>query len=191
MTHHTELLPESLLWVDGGHLSDEALSAYADGQVSILPVPVLEHAECCDRCVGRLGSLALASWALDGAMREAAQVASPAAAAATSPSTPPASAPAFRPPPWWVVLAALVLAALTSLPSAGAVMQWARTAWAVWPRLVPQLPALGNTLRGLLVSALGPLGHALPLLVSFVLLLTGWAVASAALKIRSQKGTIL
>ncbi len=227
MNRRAELLPESLLWADG-HLSDEALCAYADGHTSLLPASALMHAEHCDGCSTRLGSLALASWALEGAMREAASAAlegalggaapaalegvlggaalggalggaapaalegalggaAPAALeGAASPSSAPASAASFRPPPWAAVAAALALAAFTSLPSLGLVVQWGRTAWAVWPRVVPQLPALGHTLRALVARALGPLGGALPLFASLILLVSGWVVASAALKLRSQ-----
>jgi hypothetical protein len=154
----------------------------------------LVHAEQCDDCSARLGTLALSSWELAGALREAASLAeAPAAAlAALRPSTPsPVPASGRRPLPWQALAAALVLTALTTLPSAGVVLQWLRTAWAVWPRVLPQLPALGHTLRALVASALGPLGLAMPLLTSLILLLSGCAVASAALKIRSQKGTIL
>lgn len=219
MIRRAELLPESLLWADQGHLSDEALCAYADGQTSLLPATALVHAENCDDCSARLGTLALASWELAGALREATLFAeapaalrkvaplteasaalreaaplveAPAAASALRPSTPsPVPASVRRPLPWQALAAALVLTALTSLPSAGLVLQWLRTAWAVWPRVLPQLPALGHTLRALVASALGPLGLAMPLLTSLILLLSGCAVASAALKIRSQKGTIL
>ncbi|MCU0686598.1 MAG: hypothetical protein MUF34_30850 [Polyangiaceae bacterium] len=219
MIRRAELLPESLLWADQGHLSDEALCAYADGQTSLLPATALVHAENCDDCSARLGTLALASWELAGALREATSFAeapaplrevaslaeapaplrevaslaeAPAAAPALRPSTPsPVPASVRRPLPWQALAAALVLTALTSLPSAGLVLQWLRTAWAVWPRVLPQLPALGHTLRALVASALGPLGLAMPLLTSLILLLSGCAVASAALKIRSQKGTIL
>lgn len=185
MNERAEFLPESLLWADGGHLSDEALCAYVDGQTAILPAEALSHVEGCDGCTGRLGTLSLAAWALEGAVREAVV---PAVVATTA--SPPSVA-AFRPPPWWAVAAALALAALTSLPSLGSLVQWGRTAFAVWPRLVPQLPGLGETLRGTVAQALGPFGQGLSLLVSLVLLLSGWAVASATLKVRSQKGTIL
>jgi hypothetical protein len=186
MNERAEFLPESLLWADGGHLSDEALSAYVDGQMAILPAAALSHVEGCDGCTGRLGTLSLAAWALEGAVREAVV---PAVVATTTPSSPPSVA--FRPPPWWAVAAALALAALTSLPSLGSLVQWCRTAFAVWPRVVPQLPGLGETLRGTIAQALGPFGQGLSLLVSLVLLLSGWAVASATLKVRSQKGTML
>lgn len=244
MNRRTELLPESLLWSEGGHLSDEALCAYADGQTSILPGKALAHADGCDDCTARLGRFALSSWELAGALGEAdaawsaasldgsatsslatvsavvngssaahaplvaslsdvahaAGVANAAgvptaasnsngAARPSAPSLTPASV--RRPLPWGAFAAALALAALTSLPSAGLVLQWLRTAWAVWPRVLPQLPALGDTLRALVASALGPLGHAMPLLASLIMVLTGCAVANAALKIRSQKGTIL
>ena len=43
MIRRDEFLPEALLWAGEGHLSDEALSAYADGQMSLLPVSALEH----------------------------------------------------------------------------------------------------------------------------------------------------
>jgi hypothetical protein len=56
-----QLLPEDLLWADGGHASDVALTALADGQSAILPATVLAHVERCTTCSAHLGNAALLS----------------------------------------------------------------------------------------------------------------------------------
>jgi len=63
MTNRTQpdLLPDELLWADGGHASDVVLTALADGQVEILPASVLTHVEGCGTCTTHLGNAALLS----------------------------------------------------------------------------------------------------------------------------------
>jgi hypothetical protein len=56
-----ELLPNELLWAEGGHASDIALTALADGQLAILPPSVLAHVERCTPCATHLGHAALLS----------------------------------------------------------------------------------------------------------------------------------
>lgn len=60
-----ELLPEELLWAIGGHASDVALTALADGQSAIVPTAVLAHVERCTACMGQLGNNALLSLHVD------------------------------------------------------------------------------------------------------------------------------
>jgi hypothetical protein len=60
-----ELLPEELLWAAGGHASDLVLTALADGQQSIVPMPVRSHVERCTACMGHLGNTALLSLHVD------------------------------------------------------------------------------------------------------------------------------
>ncbi len=57
----TELLPDELLWADGGHASDVVLTAIADGQTSIVPAAVRLHIERCAVCTTHLGHAALLS----------------------------------------------------------------------------------------------------------------------------------
>jgi hypothetical protein len=56
-----ELLPDDLLWADGGHASDVVLTALADGQTSIVPSAVRAHVERCETCAAHLGNAALLS----------------------------------------------------------------------------------------------------------------------------------
>jgi hypothetical protein len=55
------LLPDDVLWADGGHASDVVLTALADGQVAIVPPSVLMHVERCTTCTMHLGNAALLS----------------------------------------------------------------------------------------------------------------------------------
>lgn len=55
------LLPDELLWAEGGHASDIVLTALADGQASIVPPKVRAHVEACPTCATHLGNAALLS----------------------------------------------------------------------------------------------------------------------------------
>ena len=57
----TELLPVELLWAEGSHASDIALTALADGQHAIVPDAVRAHVERCPACLAQLGHTALLS----------------------------------------------------------------------------------------------------------------------------------
>lgn len=56
-----QLLPDELLWADGGHASDIVLTAMADGQVEIVPPMVVAHVGGCNVCTTHLGNAALLS----------------------------------------------------------------------------------------------------------------------------------
>jgi len=56
-----ELLPDDVLWADGGHASDVVLTAIADGQNAIVPTTVRAHIEQCTSCMQHLGNAALLS----------------------------------------------------------------------------------------------------------------------------------
>ena len=56
-----ELLPDDLVWADGGHASDGVFTALADGQHAIVPSSVLAHVERCTTCTTHLGHAALLS----------------------------------------------------------------------------------------------------------------------------------
>jgi hypothetical protein len=56
-----ELLPDELVWADGGHASDVVLTAMADGQLDILPRAVRSHVDGCNACTRHLGNAALLS----------------------------------------------------------------------------------------------------------------------------------
>lgn len=55
------LLPEELLWANGGHASDIVLTAIADGQSAIVPGALKQHVERCTACMTHLGNAALLS----------------------------------------------------------------------------------------------------------------------------------
>jgi len=56
-----KMLPADLVWAKGGHLSDVALTAIADGQETIVPREAMAHLESCEACAGELGAAALLS----------------------------------------------------------------------------------------------------------------------------------
>ena len=55
----TELLPDELLWAEGGHASDVVLTALADGESAIVPGVVRTHIAQCPTCMTHLGHTAL------------------------------------------------------------------------------------------------------------------------------------
>jgi hypothetical protein len=56
-----DLLPDELLWAEGGHASDVVLTALADGEAGIVPTAVRQHVERCAACTTHLGHAALLS----------------------------------------------------------------------------------------------------------------------------------
>jgi hypothetical protein len=56
-----DLLPDELLWAEGGHASDIVLTTLADGQRAIVPLVVRTHVERCHACMTHLGHAALLS----------------------------------------------------------------------------------------------------------------------------------
>lgn len=61
MTTPQGLLPDELLWAEGGHATDIVLTALADGQNDIVPARVRAHVEGCATCGAHLGHAALLS----------------------------------------------------------------------------------------------------------------------------------
>ena len=101
-TLEPELLPDELLWAEGGHASDIVLTAMADGQAEIVPPAVLTHVNGCLACTTHLGNAALLSLHTE---RQLAMVARAADAAARAPF------------PRLAVVLGLVFAALGLVPS--------------------------------------------------------------------------
>jgi len=97
-----DMLPDDLLWADGGHASDVVLTAVSDGQLDIVPASVLAHVEGCASCTTHLGNAALLSLY---AGRELAILASEGDAAARAPL------------PRLAIVLGLAVAALGLLPS--------------------------------------------------------------------------
>jgi hypothetical protein len=63
------LLPEELLWAEGGHASDVVLTALADGEHAIVPAEARLHVERCTTCMTYLGNAALLSLHADAQLR--------------------------------------------------------------------------------------------------------------------------
>jgi hypothetical protein len=61
MSQPKTLLPDELLWSEGGHASDVVLASLADGQAAIVPSVVRIHVERCTVCTTHLGHAALLS----------------------------------------------------------------------------------------------------------------------------------
>lgn len=97
-----DMLPDDLLWAEGGHASDVVLTAVADGQLDIVPQTVRAHLEACPACTRHLGNAALLSL---HAGRELAILASEGDAAARAPL------------PRLAIALGLAVAALGLLPS--------------------------------------------------------------------------
>jgi hypothetical protein len=64
-----ELLPDELLWAEGGHASDVVLTCLADGEHAIVPKVVRSHVERCEACMVHLGHAALLSLHSDRDLR--------------------------------------------------------------------------------------------------------------------------
>jgi hypothetical protein len=101
MTANPDMLPDDLVWSEGGHLSDVAIAALGDGQDAIVPEKARDHAATCEACAAQMGHAAMLSSELGAAMR--APVPAPIAERA--------------PVPWLAIIAALLVAAVGSLSS--------------------------------------------------------------------------
>lgn len=104
--HDPELLPDELLWADGGHASDVVLTALADGQGEIVPAVARAHVETCATCTAHLGNAALLSLHAGG---ELALAKAHEARAQESPSR--------LPIPRLAIVLGLLVAAIGALPS--------------------------------------------------------------------------
>lgn len=108
------LLDNSLVWDQGGHLSDVALNALVDAESALLPRSASEHADSCEQCALRIGQLAQLSLEIDSAFLDAGSAHAP------HPLHAPASHIALKPVRGWPVTElalALVLALLGQLPT--------------------------------------------------------------------------
>ncbi|MFO0762903.1 MAG: hypothetical protein U0359_41085 [Byssovorax sp.] len=142
-TRDPEKLPDDLVFEPDGHLSEVGLTCLADGEVTILPAAALAHAEGCDQCTARLGSVALLSLGVGEALRAedvAAEIAAVTAIAAKQAaavkverreSPAPAAAKVTpiargrRPLPRAAIVAALLVAAVGSAPAwLGLMAEW-------------------------------------------------------------------
>lgn len=104
-----EQLPEELLWAEGGHASDIALTTLADAQYEIVPRSVMDHVANCAACTSHLGNAALLS--LHTARQI--QIAKSAGALETAPK----SVPVKRPLPRFMIAIGLAVAGIGLVPS--------------------------------------------------------------------------
>lgn len=150
-----ELLPDELLWADGGHASDVVLTALADGQLEIVPANVRTHVEACTACMQHLGNAALLSLHTG---REVAAVREHAEALATR-----------RPLPRVAIALGLAVAALGLLPEIGALRTFLF-------HDVPLVASGAQTLGGRLFDAGGVAGLVLTYGTSVLLVAMGFAL---------------
>ncbi len=151
-----ELLPDELLWAQGGHASDVVLTALADGQLDIVPAAVRAHVEACTACTQHLGNAALLSLHTGGevaALREHER----------------AVAPARRPLPRLAIALGLAVAALGLLPEVGALRTFLL-------HDVPLVASGARTLGGRLVDAGGAAGLVLTYGTAVLLVAMGFAL---------------
>jgi hypothetical protein len=96
-----DILPDDLIWSEGGHLSDIAIAALGDGQDDILPEKARDHAASCEACAAQMGHAAMLSSELGAVMR----------------APVPAVVIERAPVPWLAIIAAMLVAAAGSLSS--------------------------------------------------------------------------
>lgn len=56
-----EKLPDELLYAEDGHASDVVLTCLADGEIALVPDPLVAHVTACPTCSSQLGNAALLS----------------------------------------------------------------------------------------------------------------------------------
>jgi len=123
MTHPRHTLDNRLLWDEQGHLSELAVTALADGELSLVDPAAVGHADACPACANRVGQAALLALDLSEALLELPARAAPRVVAKR------------RPLPLGLLAAALSIALLGSLPNLSGL-------WRVPALLVHALPAL-------------------------------------------------
>jgi hypothetical protein len=144
-----EKLDHEIVWNQGGHLSEVAKSALADGQDSILPLDAMTHFSRCEDCSRSVGEAALLSAELSAAFALA----------------PPLSLP------WIPIAAAMVVAAASAVPMVVTARSWLSTAGWLFTRSVP---IASHAFFKLAVHGLGPTFY---FACTFLLLAMGLAVA--------------
>ncbi len=108
-------LPADLLW-DGKHASELALSAFADGEESLLPKDMLQHLGSCSECAMRLGEMALVTRGVTHAVQSV-KPWLPAEMLAPSGARKRAAQTKHNSLPWGAVLAALGLTGVGIAPT--------------------------------------------------------------------------
>jgi hypothetical protein len=109
MSHHHRL-DHDIVWDEGGHLSEIAKSALADGQDSIVPLDAMTHFSLCEDCARGVGEAALLSADLSAAFARAPRLSLP----------------------WIPIAAAMLVAAVSAVPMILTARSWLSTAgWLV------------------------------------------------------------
>jgi len=168
-----DMLPWELIWKHDGHVTDEVVTAMADGEEAIVPVIALEHVAGCDACSRRMGEAALASARLGTGL-----------AVASAELRRPIR-PRF---PAGLVAAALVLAIAGMIPAALRAPAWLASTGAA---LVHDLPVLARTIA--LIARTVPQGLGSTLVVmglgsAVILIAAGVGIARAMSRVRSAEG---
>jgi hypothetical protein len=133
-----EALPAELLWEDK-HASELALSAFADGETSLLTKEIVLHLHTCTECAVRLGETALVT---RGVTRAVQSVKPWLPASMQAPSGVRKRSPQSQSLPWGAVFAAL---ALTALGSAQAIIALPHRIAALATTLVRAAPVVSHS----------------------------------------------
>lgn len=168
-----DMLPWELIWNHDGHVTDEVVTAMADGEEAIVPTPAREHVAACDACARRMGEAALLAVRIDAGLGEA----SLAARRAASPRFPAR-----------LVVAALVLAVAGMIPAALQAPAWLGSNGAA---LVHDIPVYARTVALLvrtLPDGLGSTLVAVGLVSAAILVAAGVGIARAMGRVRSAEG---
>jgi anti-sigma factor RsiW len=120
-------LPSSLLWKEGGHLTEEALTAIADGEEDLLPDDATTHASECEECARGMGEAAMLSASLGSALASV-MADSRASAAPVSQRVGP---------PFWALILGLGFAGIGALPFLMGIPGWLIRNLVVLKRAVP------------------------------------------------------
>lgn len=172
-----ERLAPEIVFAESGHLTDVAVTAFADAQ-PVLPAEAIAHVAACDACAARVAESALASVAIGEALRHQHTVApapvqsTSARVAALRPVRPAPRPP--RPMPVFAVGAALVLAAAGVAPLLFEAPRWVPRAAVAAVRLSPLLARTavaaaraGNSSQALVAFALSSIVAAVAFFVLF------------------------
>lgn len=182
-------LPPELTWESDGHLTEVALTMLADGEAALLDAGTAPHVAGCEACSARLGAAALMAlrvgeelplMAARASLETAATEVSPAMNAVPAQAAMSRAVPTgVRALPLRAIAAALVVAAVGSLPS---FIAGADELPELLMTLIQGLVMIGRTVAGVAEgSARGALlvAPALSWLSAGLLVLSGLAVARA------------
>jgi hypothetical protein len=167
-------LPAALVWQEGGHLTEEALTSLAD-DARIVPADAASHAFACEECARRLGEAALLSTVLGGSL---------ALAMADAPAT--LVQKATTPSPVWALVVGIGFVGIGAVPFLLGLGAWLPREAMVLQRSVPVFA------HGLLTLFAGLGGaDALPrLLVSLVSLAVLMMAAFTMSRLTPREGVV-